>query len=276
MLTTMAEGARGVRLLDTDHLGPGSRVRCFVTERHGGVSPAPYHSLNLAYHVGDDPRHVAENRRRASEAAGIDAADWVVGQQVHGSGVRRVTAADRGRGAASHASSLPGTDGLVTDAIETPLIVLLADCAAVWLFDTRVGAVGLAHAGWRGAADHVARRTVEAMTGAFATRPADVRAVIGPSIGPEDYVVGTEVITAYRHAYPAEWPLLMRVGADGATRLDLWQANAVDLQSAGVVRERIHTMGISTASRTDLFFSHRAEGETGRFVACAWLPGMGR
>jgi hypothetical protein len=273
----MMEGAaERVRLLEPDCLGPASRVRCFVTERRGGVSPAPFHSLNLAYHVGDDPRNVAANRLLASASAGIDPRHWIVGQQVHGAGILCVTAADRGRGALRQADALPAADGLVTDAVDTPLVVLVADCPAVLLFDPRREAVGLAHAGWRGAAAHVARRAVEAMSRAFSACPGDLQAVIGPSIGPDDYVVGPDVESAFRLAYPAEWRRLLRFGADGAARLDLRQANVLDLCAAGVSADRIHVMGTSTAARTDRFFSHRAEGATGRFAACIWLPGRAR
>jgi YfiH family protein len=260
-----------VRLLPVD-LGPG--IRAVFSERGGGCSSPPYASLNAAFHVGDDPLLVAANRRRIADRAGLNLASWVVGAQVHGTAVRVVGPAERGRGALGTADALAATDALVTDQPGLVLVVLVADCVPVMLVDPERPAVGLLHAGWRGTAAHVALETVIAMRRAFGSRPGAMRAVIGPSIGPQDYLVGPDVAGALRAAYPGQQDQILTQAQDGHASADLWRANGLDLRAAGLPDGSVRTLGISTARETARFYSHRAEGPTGRFAACLALsPG---
>jgi copper oxidase (laccase) domain-containing protein len=110
------------------------------------------------------------------------------------------------------------------------------------------------------------------MATAFGTEPADLRAAIGPSVGPEDYEVGPEVEDAVRAAFPDAWPRLLRAEPGARPKLDLWAANRVALASAGVPPAAISIAGLSTARATDRFYSVRGEGPTtGRFMAGIWL-----
>lgn len=274
-MTLRAAAEPAIALLRLPSLSVQPGLRHGFSTRAGGVSAAPYRSLNLGLHVGDDPTLVRENRARALAALGLDPRAAVLAEQVHGADVARVGATERGRGALAHEHALPGADALVTDAVGVPLVVLVADCAPVLLYDPVRHAIGAAHAGWRGTAAGIAGRTVAAMRTAYGSRPADLLAGVGPAIGASDYPVGPEVATAMRAGFgslSASW-----LGRDGRGRetMDLAAANRDQLRAAGLAPERIEVLGLSTAARTDLFFSYRAEGRTGRCAAILALAPRG-
>lgn len=229
--------------------------------RAGGVSAAPWASLNCALHVGDDPDHVRENRRRLALSAGFAPEDWTSAEQTHGNRVRVVEAADRGAGRRTRETAFPDTDAMITREPGILLAAFFADCVPLFFVDPVRRAVGIAHAGWRGTALDIAGRTVRAMAEAFGTNPGDLRAAIGPSIGPCCYEVDDAVVG--------------QIGADAARRtaggrfmLDLKEANRQFMIKAGLAPNHIEVSGYCTRCRTDLFFSHRGEGgTTGRMAA---------
>lgn len=230
-----------------------------VFTRRGGVSPAPWESLNVGGGVGDAVDRVVENRERAFRAVGRPVDSIADVWQVHSSEVL-VMRAPRAAG-----ERPPHADGMVTDNPELTLFMRFADCVPVLLFDPRRHAVGIVHAGWKGSLARIAARAVERMQEAFGTQPANILAAIGPSIGPDHYPVGAEVAEEARRAFPRdEAALLLQHG--GQTRLDLWRVNALALHEAGV--ERIEVAGVCTACNMGDWFSHRGEpGRTGRFGA---------
>jgi len=238
-----------------------------VTTRFGGTSQAPFASLNLGLHVGDDPQRVLANRALVLKALGFGPGQLVLAAQVHGSQVAQVGAADAGRGSSDGATALPGADALITATPGLLLGVLVADCAPILLADPVSGAIGVAHAGWRGTAGDVAGNTVRAMVAAFGTRPDDLRALIGPSIGPADFEVGPEVAAAFRAALVGpDAAGIVRPGQGDRATVDLPEANRLLLLRAGLDPRRIQVDKASTAAQVDRFFSHRAEaGRTGRF-----------
>jgi len=225
--------------------------------RHGGVSPAPYASLNVSVSTGDAKDHVRQNVARAFGALDRDPVSCADLWQVHSA---KVVAAERPNGLQDH---LGQADALVTDRPEVSLFLRFADCLPVLLYDPRRHAVGMAHAGWRGSLKKVAKATVEAMSERYGSRPADLLAGIGPGVGPCHYAVGPEVVEQTRQAFDgvADRLLLRR---EGGYHLDLWGANQAALQEAGV--EQIEVAEICTVCHSDDFFSHRASGGlTGRF-----------
>jgi YfiH family protein len=233
-----------------------------VLGRTGGVSREPFASLNLSSSVGDDPDSVRENHSRAFALLGreLDSAPRL--RQVHSD---RILVAGR----QSPADPLPEADGWITDSPEFTLLMRFADCVPILLFDPVRKAAGIAHAGWKGTVAGVAARAVEAMTARFACRPEDILAGIGPSIGPDHYVVGEETIEAVRAACGKSAGSFVTRGG-GMTRFDLWAANEAALRSTGV--RNIEVAGICTACHTEDWFSHRAEnGKTGRFGALIWI-----
>jgi hypothetical protein len=140
-----------------------------------------------------------------------------------------------------------------------------ADCVPILLFDPVRKVIGMAHAGWMGTVHGVPRAAVEAMQARFGSVPADIRAAIGPSIGPDHYQVGPDVVVQVRQAFGADTPGLLTVNA-GTMFFNLWAANSLTLEKAGV--KKIEVAKICTACGTGEWYSHRAEkGRTGRFGA---------
>jgi YfiH family protein len=240
-----------------------------ITTRSGGASAQPFESLNLGGHVGDRADAVAANRGKLSALTGLEAEALSFGAQVHGTRVEVVTRPGQ---------SFADTDALITDRPDLPLVILVADCVVIGLVDPVNGAIGIAHAGWRGTLGDIAAGTVAAMQAHLGTVPSDVLAAIGPSIGPCCYQVGPEVTDAFYATHPDIAPDVLAppdfasAGSfegvnDDRSMLDLWAANRLLLERAGVPDGNIDVAGICTACNTDRFYSHRAEhGRTGRFA----------
>lgn len=246
-------------------------VRAAFTTRRGGVSPAPYESLNMGMGSGDTPENVAENRRRALAEFGGEGPLCRV-RQVHGARIRSVQAGWRElpRTVDGEAVDLGEGDGLVTDLPGPVLSVLTADCIPVYLLDPVRRVAALLHAGWRGTLAGIGPRAVELMTREYGSRPENCLAAIGPGIGPCCFEVDEPVLDAVAAVFPGEEERLglFRPTRPGHATLDLWEANARLLAGVGFRREAIHVTGLCTRCRPDLFYSHRGEGpRTGRMAA---------
>ena len=240
---------------------PNGDLTHAVFGRAGGVSPAPFDSLNMSISTGDSLENVRENRRRALAAAGVMAAAVATLWQVHGTEVVVV--------AAQPGDPLTQADALITNERSVTLFLRFADCVPILLFDPVRRVTGIAHAGWRGTVAGMAQNVVRAMVAKYGCIAADILAGIGPAVGPARYEVGAEVADAARAAFPHESDIL-QVRA-GKTYLDLWTANAAALRSAGV--SSIEVAQLCTAENNNEFFSHRGDnGQSGRFGA---LIGMG-
>lgn len=250
---------------------PGG-IEAFVSTRRGGVSAPPYDSLNLGLRVEDDPEKVVENRRLLFQAFGMRLEQSVWCKQIHADGVSVVGADDAGRGSTEEDSIVEGADALVTDVAGLSLCVTLADCVPVAIYDPDRSVVGLAHAGWGGTVARISSRTVEVMRERFGSDPSSIVAAIGPSIGPAGYEVGEDVIERARAGYGEQSSEILEPAADGKALFDLWTANRLDLEAAGVSGERIEVSGIASDEHLDEFYSHRHEGgRTGRFIAAVVL-----
>lgn len=198
-------------------------------------------------------------------AVGVSAEHLVRLRQVHGA---RVVEAVRSAGLTPH-EDWPEADISISDDPLMGLVVRVADCVPVLLADARTGAVAAVHAGWRGTSAGAALAAVAALGRTYGARPADLKAAIGPSIGPCCYAVGPELIDLLSsHAESPAWFI-----RDGALRLDLWRATRDQLLRAGLADENIHTSGLCTACHTDLFCSYRKERDkTGRMVGAIRAP----
>ena len=234
----------GLQVLTWPAFG-GFDVDVLVTTRSGGVSAGPYASLNLSLNVGDDPAHVLENRRRAVAALGAGLEDAVFAQQVHGAAAEVVGLADRGRGTREAADAIPAADALVTADPGPVLAVLAADCVPVVLYDPVAHVLACAHAGWRGTVAGAAASAVRAMV-SLGSRPADVVVGLGPAIAPGRYQVGAEVAEAAAKAFGARASAVLHPAGPEQWRFDLWTANRLVLQAAGVPGGQIH--GTDTAT----------------------------
>jgi hypothetical protein len=228
-----------------------------VFTRRGGLSPAPWSSLNLGAMVGDEPARVRDNRRLALAALGRAPESVFDVWQVH-SGEVVLAATPRREGAPQRA------DAILTDRAEVTLLMRFADCVPILLHDPVQQAIGIVHAGWLGTVRQVARHAVRKMSEQYGTHPQDLLVGIGPSIAGHHYPVGPEVVDAIRDSLgeAAEAHLAPQPG--GSMQLDLWSANEQLLREQGV--EHIEIAGLCSACDTDDWYSHRAErGRTGRF-----------
>lgn len=227
-----------------------------VFTRLGGVSQAPFESLNLARSVGDDPKIVQENNRRMLAVFDLTPERATTAWLVHGRLVALMTHADAG-------SYKQGCDAIITRERGLALTMRFADCVPIVFFDPAQQAIGLAHAGWRGVAANVIAATVDALRDNFGSNPRDLWAGIGPCISADRYRVGQEVLDQVAPACPPDAPIARRQ-PDGSVHLDLNAAVGAQLQACGV--DNVEDAAICTASNTTEWFSHRAEnGKTGRF-----------
>lgn len=225
------------------------------TTRHGGVSTGHLASLNLGIRRGDSLQNVEENYRRLALVLDFDPENLVVTKQIHSDVVYRATAADRGKYLEDGAS--PVCDALITDVPDLALTVFTADCTPILYHDPVTGAVGAAHAGWRGTAAGIAAKTVQAMVDAYGCKPENIRAAIGPHIGQccfqTDWDVPQAMLDALGDA--AASAILAR---DGKYYVNLEEINTLFLRQAGI--RQIEACPDCTACQPDRFWSYRRAG----------------
>lgn len=240
----------------------------FTTLRGEAVAGDPFSSFNLGRHSGEALSRVMQNRNRLCRALSLPAEALVQPRQVHGTEVLPLLPDFFEHTGEERVAFLSQADGLVTALPGVCVAVSTADCVPLLFYDPCRGVVGASHAGWRGTVGHIARRTVEVMQRFYGSRPCDILAAIGPSIGPEAFQVGDEVVAAFTEAYGARDIVSSRCDADGRYHVDLWAANRADLVAAGVVPAHIVEAGVCTYERNDLFFSSRRAGGKlfGRFL----------
>ncbi len=227
--------------------------------RLGGVSPAPWDSLNLGVGRGDDPANVRENFRRFCGAVGADAGALVKNHQVHSGVIRPVTRADILPDSAQAGEFQ--ADGLVTDQPGVCLTVFSGDCVPILLYDPARGCVAAAHAGWRGTALGIAVRAVEAMVRDYRCRPEHILAAIGPGIGPCCFETHSDVPDGLRSGLGADAePFIHPLPREGKFSVDLKGANAKWLERAGLTPDHIAVCAACTACKLDVFWSHRVQG----------------
>jgi len=233
-------------------------LRHAVIARRGGNSPRPWESLNLGGTVGDQPERVRANLGRALAAIDLLPSSLSQVWQIHSAEIVRV---DSPNGAGSPAKA----DGMVTARPALSLLMRFADCVPILVFDPVRIAIGVAHAGWLGTVRGVSIELVSSMIREFGSKPEDLIAGIGPSIGPDHYPVGPDVVAQVEAAFGARSSHLL-LPRDGQVVLDLWSANRWQLESTGI--GSIEVAGICTACNLGDWYSHRGErGQTGRFGA---------
>jgi YfiH family protein len=241
----------------------GKGVRHGIFTRIGGVSPSPWNSLNLGGTVGDDVEHVRQNRQLVFDALGLDILTLFDVWQVHGTDV---VLADKFRPLDEPHQK---ADIILTDKPNVTLVMRFADCTPIFLYDPVRNVIGLAHAGWKGTVKGVAKVAVEAMVDRFGCVSADIKAGIGPSIGPDHYEVGDDVVLEVEKAFGTD-NLVLKQNEKGKYHFDLWEGNRLLLNDCGV--KDIEISGLCTACNLEDWYSHRAEkGKTGRFGALLCL-----
>ena len=258
-------------MLDTEWLPPEG-VRAAFTLRSGGASAAPWDSLNLGTHVGDDLLAVAHNRRRVAQALALPAEPrWL--SQVHGTAVHQAGALARSAPSdavptgAAPSDSVPVADAAVTRETGVVLAIMVADCLPVLLAAEDGSVLGAAHAGWRGLVAGVIERTVESMD----QDPSRLHAWLGPCIGPRHFEVGDDVRQAFLAA------------GDGPSAFEATPAGRWLCDLPALARARLARLGVTrvaggrwcTVADPVRFFSHRRDRQTGRMAALLWRePGQ--
>ena len=241
-----------------------------VTTRAGGVSKAPYDTLNLGLHVGDDAADVVMNRERAADAFGVGLGALVFARQMHRAATVLVGGADAGRGARAEDDAVADADVLVTATTGMTLVILVADCVPLALVDPVARVLAVVHAGWRGTAGGVVGAALDAL-GAVGGEAARVQAWVGPGVAAERYQVTDEVRDGLAGAVaPAALDDgVARPDGPGHWLVDLAAANRQQMRARGVSDERIYDCGVTTAD--DRLFSDRAARPCGRFALLARL-----
>jgi polyphenol oxidase len=255
-------GADGIAWLEAEVPHP---YRLVFTNRRGGVSEAPYDTLNLGFKTGDDPSRVMENRLRVCGALGQDLDDWTLVRQVHSSRVMEVDGHATGAGSRGYFSGLGEADAMVTREGRAVLCILTADCVPVALYGGEPHAMALVHSGWKGTLAGIAGAAVEEMRRRFGTRPEELRATLGPGIRSCCYRVEGERAASFREAFG-------EAGEPEETGLELFRAIRFTLEEKGIKQGNIVDTGICTRCDRD-YFSFRRDGTTGRQAALLWTTG---
>ena len=275
-----ARTSNGVKLLQVPAFSKLPWLVHAFSTRPGGVSPLGNEKVfNLGFTDWDTRENVQENRRRFQIAAGAPDLRLIALKQFHSDVIHLFDSAPTD--ACSGDASITNRPGLL-------LAIQTADCVPILLVDPKKRAIAAIHAGWRGTLARIAAKTIGKMQMHFGTKPADLLAAIGPSIGPCCYEVGTEVATQFLSQYPdapdyfdefrtgdepnpIQWLNMMPPGHQPPPKgvlLDLRKANRSQLQSAGLRPQNIHIIDLCTASRPDLLFSYRKQGPaSGRLMS---------
>lgn len=238
---------------------------CFTT-RFGGVSTGVLDSLNIAIKEGESRENVRENIRILSDALGFEMDALVTTRQTHSDIVRVVTKDDH---ISCFHRDYPECDALVTNDPGVTLMIFTADCTPILLHDPVTGAVGAAHAGWRGTASEIGAKTVAAMVRQFGCDPADIRAAIGPNIAQCHFQTDADVPEAMLETFGPEAEKYIRA-EDDKYYVNLKEMNALSLRRAGV--GHIEISDACTACEPHRFWSHRVtkgqRGSQGAVIVC--------
>jgi YfiH family protein len=282
-------------------------VSCCISTRIGGVSPSPYASLNLGLSSGDNQENVLKNRTKLYEALGVDSSSVIIPGQVHGNEIRIVNSelrimnsefADQRIDSTSQtvvkeegsdlssgldpATRLPSIespftnhqspicDGLLTQEPGLVLGITVADCLAIFIFDSRKKAIGILHAGWRGIEKGITREAIRKMNENFGTDPENCEILLSPSIGSCCYEVKEDVYEPITRSLGGTNALEKR---NGKVFLDLCKAAIVQMEKEGVKNIHLQQNDLNcTSCHVEDYFSYRKEtGKTGRMLAIIWL-----
>ena len=239
---------------------PKSVINAVFTRR-GGLSPEPWNSLNVGGTVGDNADRVRENRFQSFDALGRERTSMFDVWQIHSSDIVVANAPHASSGSRHELKA----DGILTDNPSVTLFMRFADCTPIMLYDTRNKVIGLVHAGWQGTIKQISGQAIRSMTAVYGSRPSDIVAAIGPSIGPDHYEVGSNVVEQVTYSFGDDAQLVLQE-RNGRVHLDLWKANRITMERAGV--SNIDEASICTACHPEDWYSHRAQkGSTGRFGA---------
>jgi len=227
------------------------RIIAFSTNRGCTDKNDPYDGFNITWYTDDNPHHVANCRNILCNKLNITDERLILPRQVHKAKVVEVTEDNV-------SNQFIGVDALTTALPQTCIGISTADCVPLLFYDTQKQAIAAAHAGWRGTVLHIGRKTIETMQMKYDTNPEDVQVIIGPSIGPMAFEVGDEVYNAFADANFDTEEIAYKQA--NKWHIDLWKANALDLELMNIPANNILIAGICTYEHYDQYFSARRLG----------------
>lgn len=241
-----------------EYADTSQRIEAFTTQRGQGIGQGAYAGYNMATHTGDEAKRVAEHRQTLCTQLGITPNQLIIPTQTHSLNIATIDAQHLALSPTEQAKALQNTDAVITDLPNLYLGILTADCVPILLYDAEHQAIAAIHAGWRGTVGRIATSTLTAMKERYGTRPEEVQVAIGPSISLQAFEVGQEVYDAFDEAgfhmpdiaepFSKKW------------HIDLWWANADQLQAEGVPFHHIYCAGICTVEEANTYFSARTLG----------------
>ncbi len=246
ILSSYKDRKNGISFFQFPNLAAFSDIQHGIFTRNGGFSKRHFQSLNVSFGVGDNDNAVKQNRLLISRC--MNDKPLIFAEQVHGTSIARI----------QEATDKPRADAMTANVPERMLVIQVADCQAVLLYDPLRRVAANIHSGWRGSISNIIAHTVSAMTRDYGCNPRDLVAGIGPSLGP--------CCAEFVH-YKNEIPEIFWKYKDNRNHFDFWQISRDQLCEAGVPNENISSSGLCTRCRSDLFFSYRGEKTTGRFGA---------
>jgi len=245
-----------------------SKIKHFVTTRHGGDSLAPHNSLNLSFIVGDKYENVIRNRQNITDSLEIPFKTMTFTQQTHSANIITVDSTNAGSGSTSYSEAFDNADGLITTQSGICLTVLSADCVLLLFYDPVKQVIAAVHSGWRGTVKKIATTAVHKMHNDFGCQLQDIKIGISPSIGQCCYEVGEDVVHEVYRAFGTTEKYLIYKRGRQKPHFDLWYANRQQLLDTGITEQNIETAEICTHCNNSTFFSARhPEAQHGRFGA---------
>jgi hypothetical protein len=246
-----------IKYLQFKNLSEFGNLIHFSTTRIGGISSDKLESLNLGYTVNDNPINVTHNLDSLAHSLGFERKQMVSPKQTHSCNVGIVKTEN---------DIFPNTDALVTNVPKICIFTRTADCVPIILYDPVQNAAAAIHSGWKSTIQEISKHTIETMQKEFGTKPEDLIAGIGPSIGPEVYEIGPEVAEQFHNQFSKDHVVTAIENSDKGF-LNLWKVNKQILLNSGIPENQIEIAGICTYSNPELFYSARRDGvKTGRLA----------
>lgn len=259
-------------LLQFENLSKLNSLLHFSTTILGGVSTGQYDSFNLGLYSGDKAAHVIENRKRLAQMLEINISDLYLPKQTHEDNICVIDNDFVRKSASERLEFMYSVDAVITDQKNICIGVTTADCVPILIYDPKRNILAVVHAGWRGTVAKLSQKTVQMMVKRFNSDPQDLVVGIAPSISPEYFEVGDEVIDTFRNAGFDINDIAYKNIKTGKYHIDLWLANKLILGGVGVCLDNIEVAGICTYSNSDKFFSARRQTiHSGRMVTGGML-----
>ena len=228
---------------------PFQHIKAAVSTRGDITVDRPF-GMNMSYSVGDDSANVARSREEYFSSLGIDVATLALPRQIHSNNINII----------KMPSTYPDCDGLITQSENLALVITVADCFPVLLFDPQHDIIAAVHAGWRGTALQIAANAVQQLITNFQSDPKEILAFVGPGAGVCCYEIGEDVAKQFSHQHTAV--------RNGKQFLDLQQINFHQLLEIGLQKQHIELCSHCTICEPELFHSFRRDGNrSGRMMA---------